>query len=139
MICPTCKSNMIVVEHHKIELDYCTNCQGVWFDFGELELWLESASLESPHQFFTNILNSSEAESPEKKRKCPICHQKMKKTIIGQQPEILIDACQQRDGLWFDGDEVGQLIRQLARKQPEKPGSQQQVTTFLGEVFQSRE
>jgi Zn-finger nucleic acid-binding protein len=62
----------------------------------------------------------------------------MKKTIIGQKPPILIDACQQGDGLWFDGGEVGQLIRQLAEKSSEKEGSQQRVITFLGEVFEAQ-
>ncbi len=139
MICPTCKSDMIVVEHRNIELDYCTNCHGVWFDSGELELLMESMELESPNQLFSDILNSPEAASPEKKRKCPLCGHKMKKTIIGEQPEILIDVCQQGDGLWFDGGEVGQLIKQLLGKPSKKGGPQQQVITFLGEVFQAQE
>ena len=135
MICPTCKSDMIVVEHNKIELDYCTNCQGVWFDSGELELLLRSMNLESHNVFLSNILSSEEAESSEKKRKCPICGQKMKKISMGQEPGILIDVCQRGDGLWFDGGELGQLTRQLARKPSEKKRSQQGVITFLGEVF----
>lgn len=62
----------------------------------------------------------------------------MKKTTIGQQPEILIDVCRQGDGLWFDGGEMEQLIRQLAKKRPGKLGSQQQIVGFLGEVFKAR-
>ena len=130
---------MIVVEHNKIELDYCTNCQGVWFDSGELELLLESVSMESSHLFLSNIIDSKETETSEKKRKCPICGQKMKKTIIGQQPEILIDVCRQEDGLWFDGGELGRLLKQLAEKSSGKAGSQQQVIAFLGEVFEAGE
>lgn len=126
---------MIVVEHENIELDYCTNCRGVWFDSGELELLLESVGLENPELFLSDILNSIEVVSSEKKRKCPICRQKMKKTIIGQQPEVLIDICWQGDGLWFDGGEVGQLIGQMPEKAPTKQGSQQQVIGFLEEVF----
>ena len=139
MICPTCKSDMIVVEHDNIELDYCINCHGVWFDSGELELLLESMELETPDLLFGDIFNSPEASSPEKKRRCPLCGQRMKKVIIGQQPQILIDACPQGDGLWFDGGEIGQLIKQLARKPSKKGDSQQQVITFLGEVFQAGE
>jgi len=138
MICPVCKSDMIVVEHSKIELDYCTSCYGVWFDSGELELLLESVSLEPSSPFLNNILGSPETRSSEKKRKCPICNKKMKKTTIGQQPEILIDVCRQGDGLWFDGGEMEQLITQLAKKRPEKLGSQQQIVSFLGEVFKAR-
>jgi len=130
---------MIVVEYNKIELDYCANCQGVWFDSGELELLLESMNLESQNVFLSNILSPEEAESSEKKRKCPICGQKMKKTGIGQEPGILIDVCQRGDGLWFDGGELGQLTRQLARKPSGKTRSQQEVITFLGEVFKPLE
>lgn len=139
MICPVCKSDMIVVEHSKIELDYCTTCQGVWFDSGELELLLESAGLESASPLLDDILSSPEVKSSEKKRRCPICGQKMRKAIIGQQDEILIDICRQGEGLWFDGSEVNQLIRLLADKSSPRPGSGQQVISFLGEVFKIQE
>ena len=130
---------MIVVEYHEIELDYCADCQGVWLDSGELELLLESMSMESSHSFLSNIIDSKEAKSSEQKRKCPVCGQKMRKTTIGPQPAILIDVCQQEDGLWFDGGELGQLLKRLAERAPEEPGSQRQVIAFLGEVFESRE
>lgn len=130
---------MIVVEHNQIELDYCTKCQGVWFDSGELELLLESMSLEGSNMLLGNIISSTETKSSEKKRRCPLCNQKMRKTTIGQQPKILIDVCRQGDGLWFDGGEVGQLIKQLISKSTEKAGSQQQVITFLGEAFKARD
>jgi len=42
MICPVCKSDMIDVEYHQIELDYCTNCHGVWFDAEELGLLFDA-------------------------------------------------------------------------------------------------
>jgi Zn-finger nucleic acid-binding protein len=136
--CPACSEPMIVVEHNQIELDYCTNCQGVWFDSEELDLLLESMNLESLNLFHNNIINFPEAKSLEKKRRCPICNQKMKKTTIGQQPEILIDVCQEGHGLWFDSGEVGQLITQLLDKPSDATDSQGRVITFLGEVFRAR-
>ena len=135
MICPVCKYDMIVVEYHNTELDYCNSCKGVWFDSGELELLLKSQGLEEPKAFFDGILNSPEAASSEKKRNCPICGHKMKKTTIGGQPEILIDICRDKHGLWFDGGEVAQLIRRLAGEHPPKRDSRGQVISFLEEVF----
>jgi len=137
MICLTCKSQMIVVEYNKIELDYCHNCKGVWFDSGELELLLESMCLENSNLFLSNVLHSAEAKTSEKKRKCPACNQKMKQVTIGREPEVLIDACQQEDGLWFDGGEVGQIVKQLVLKPSAKANSQQQIITFLGETFKA--
>lgn len=137
MICPTCKSHMIVVEHNKIELDYCTNCKGVWFDSGELGLLLRSMGLESRGLLPGNVSDAEEVKTAEKKRRCPMCGRKMKKTTVGQQPEVLIDVCKRGDGLWFDGGEVMQVVRQLAEKQPAKQGLHWQAISFLGEVFKA--
>ncbi len=139
MICPTCKSDMVVIEYNEIELDYCTNCRGVWFDSGELTLLLNSIDIEHHSHLLHDIVNIPEAKSAEDKRKCPICNRKMKKTTIGQQPEILIDVCDQEDGLWFDGGEVHQLISHLAEKQSPETDSQQDVLNYLGEVFKAQD
>ncbi len=116
MICPACRNVMIVVEYEKIELDYCTNCMGVWLDAGELELLLEKMSLDAGDLALKNILAAPEAQVTEKKRKCPICGDKMKKVNIGPEPKVLLDACRRGEGLWFDGGEVQAVIDQCARK-----------------------
>jgi len=118
MKCPVCKQLMIVVEHENIELDYCLSCSGVWFDAGELELLLETFQLEEAELSPDSILTSPEAESGEKKRRCPLCGRKMKKATVGHNPEVLIDACPQGEGLWFDKGEVVQLISHLSEKVP---------------------
>ncbi len=135
MICPACKSEMIVVEYNKIELDQCTQCHGVWFDSGELELLLKSFGLGGDDLFKGNLLHAVEAKTLEEKRKCPICSRKMLKKAIGEQPEVLIDVCQYGDGLWFDGGELTQTITQLAVKPSEKQDTPQRVVSFLGDVF----
>jgi uncharacterized protein len=139
MICPVCRDDMIVVEYHNIELDYCNSCKGVWFDSGELELLLESHSFEQTKTLLDGILNSGEAVSPEKKRNCPICGHKMKKTAIGEPPALLIDICRDEHGLWFDGGEVTQLMKHLAGKHLPEHDSREQVISFLEEVFEAPE
>ena len=139
MKCPACSNLMIVVEHEKIELDYCVNCLGVWFDAGELELLLEAMQLEETSLSLDDILTSPEVRSAEKKRKCPICGKRMKKATVAHEPEVLIDACPLGDGLWFDSGEVGQLITQLPDKPSEKSASQGRVITFLGEALRARD
>ena len=125
---------MIVVQHEDVELDYCTECQGVWFDAGELELLLDSMQLDTSKLEPGGILELPESETSEKKRRCPICRHKMKKVTIGQ-PPILIDACNQGHGLWFDGGEVDQLVAQFGRKPENVP--QGRVISFLGDVFKA--
>jgi len=139
MKCPVCRTPTIVVEHEQIELDYCPECSGVWFDAGELDLLVESMRLEDTSLSLDSVLTSPDAKSSEKKRKCPICGRKMKKATVGRNPEVLIDACDRGDGLWFDKGEVGQLITQLPDRSPGAGDSQGRVITFLGEVFQARD
>lgn len=137
MICPVCKSDMIVVEYNNIELDHCNDCHGVWFDSTELELLLKCMNIESQNMLLEDILKSAEVESSEKKRKCPICSKKMKKTTIGERPGILVDFCPQGHGLWFDGGELSQLLKHLTDKKPAGQDSQQQILSFLGETFKA--
>jgi Zn-finger nucleic acid-binding protein len=137
MICPTCREVMIVVEQDKIELDHCPNCLGVWFDAGELALMLERMGLDNGGFSLAVAIDLPEAETTEKKRRCPICGKKMKKVHIGREPKVLIDICTRGDGLWFDGGEVHQIIEQCARKPGAKAGSEERVLSFLGETFKA--
>jgi len=137
MICPTCHEVMIVVEQDKIELDHCANCSGVWFDSGELALMLERTGLDSSALSLAKITDLPEARSAEKKRRCPICGRKMRKTNIGQEPKVLIDVCPKGDGLWFDGGETRQIIEQCAEKSGAELDSENRVLAFLGDTFKA--
>ena len=135
MICPTCHNVMIVVEQENIELDYCTNCSGVWFDSGELEIMLESMGLEGSSLPMSDIFSSPEVETTEKKRRCPICSRRMRKITIGREPAVLIDVCPEGHGIWFDGGEVSELITQYAKKSSVELDSQERILTFLGDTL----
>jgi Zn-finger nucleic acid-binding protein len=137
MLCLSCKRPMIVVEYQSIELDYCTNCGGVWFDSSELELFLRSAKLENS-ELSLNVLQNYPSTSPTHGgRKCPICRRGLKEVAVGE-PAISLDICARGDGYWFDGGEVQELLTQLAQKATSKEGKPRQVFTFIGEVFQAR-
>jgi uncharacterized protein len=137
MICPVCKKDMLVVEYHNVELDFCNSCKGVWLDSGELELLLKSHGLDVAKTFLDGILGAAEAATTEKKRDCPICRRKMKKTAIGEEPPVLIDMCRDEHGLWFDGGEITQVMKHLSRKHRPEQDASEQVISFLEEVFEA--
>jgi Zn-finger nucleic acid-binding protein len=138
MICPVCRKDALIVEYNHIELDYCPNCQGVWFDAGELELLLKSAGLEEYRRYLEGIASAPEIATSEKKRKCPICRHKMKKTYIGEDKKILVDICHVGDGIWFDGGEVSHLLKALVDKSSAQ-GASQDVLAFVGDMFKFQE
>jgi len=105
--CPVCKNAMITLELEDVEIDYCTDCGGIWLDAGELEMLLDD------RQHAEKLLKSFkiDANSTEKPRKCPICLKKMQKIIVGQaEPILLIDRCRKGDGLWFDKGELQDIF-----------------------------
>ena len=94
---------MITLELEDVEIDYCTDCGGIWLDAGELELLLGEP------QKAKQLLRSFkiESQSDERIRPCPICDKKMQKIKVGSSaPVLLIDKCRRGDGLWFDRGEL---------------------------------
>ena len=107
MDCPVCKNAMITLELAEVEVDYCTDCGGIWLDAGELELLLGD-----PEQA-GQLLNSFKIDSKctEKPRKCPICLKKMQKIVVSfSTPPLLLDMCPKGDGLWFDKGELQDIL-----------------------------
>ncbi|MCP4634161.1 MAG: zf-TFIIB domain-containing protein [candidate division Zixibacteria bacterium] len=106
MECPVDKSPMIVLELNMIEIDFCTECSGIWLDSGELELLVgdteEAAAMIGSFK--------SDASSTERKIKCPICRKKMEKVIYSPSENIRIDRCVNGHGLWFDKGELHDII-----------------------------
>jgi Zn-finger nucleic acid-binding protein len=85
-----------------------------------------------------HILALPEKRIDEAVRKCPLCRKKMQKVGIGHEPEVIIDACPIEEGLWFDGGEVGQVIKHLLDKHAAGGDTEEKVVTFLGEAFKAR-
>ncbi|MHC4153978.1 MAG: TFIIB-type zinc ribbon-containing protein [Planctomycetota bacterium] len=107
MDCPVCENAMITLELADVEIDYCTDCGGIWLDVGELELLLDN-----PQQA-KQLLDSFkvDAKCSEKPRKCPICGKKMQKIVGGDStPTLLLDKCARGDGLWFDKGELQDIF-----------------------------
>lgn len=126
MDCPVCTNAMITLELEEVEIDYCTDCGGIWLDAGELEELLGQADKAA------KLLASFEADSKcaEKPRKCPICYKKMQKVIVGQsQPTLLIDKCAKGDGLWFDNGELHDIFDRA------KLDENNQIQDLLADMF----
>lgn len=128
MKCPVCKVQLIVVERHKIELDYCISCKGFWFDRGELNLLSETLGLDLIKELQTTQLN----EYSEKPRDCPLCDNRMDKIKLGQNTNVVIDKCPQGQGMWFDGGELSRIVNQ--NREISGLGNKEMIN-FLGEFL----
>ena len=127
MDCPVCKeSAMITLELNQVEIDYCTQCEGIWLDSGELEMLLGETKKAQ------ELINSFkiDTETDEKLRKCPICYKKMQKILVGSSgPKLLIDKCRKGDGLWFDKGELSDIVEKAQLDENNK------IKTLLKDMF----
>ncbi|MFC1738605.1 zf-TFIIB domain-containing protein [Planctomycetota bacterium] len=128
MDCPVCDNAMITLELADVEVDYCTDCGGIWLDAGELELLLKDAEKAA------ELLGSFEVnqQTSEKRRKCPICLKKMQKITVGTgERPLLIDKCKKGDGLWFDRGELQDIVTGAELDEDNK------IQKLLAEMFGS--
>lgn len=106
MKCPACKNTLVILEAHRIEIDYCSKCEGVWLDSGELELMIESEDEKA--KLFQSLIVVE--DSPEKKLRCPICKIKMEK-VIHKDLDTVTDKCIRNHGIWFDKGELNSILK----------------------------
>lgn len=125
MDCPVCKKSMVVLELDAVEIDHCMACGGIWLDAGELELLLDAASERNA------VLGSlvPDKEIKEKKRRCPICLKKMEKVSCGKDKKVLIDKCRKNHGLWFDRNELCEVISRASLDKNNK------IVAMLSDMF----
>jgi len=128
MKCPACDELMIVLELEEIEIDYCTECEGIWLDGGELELLLEEVSEKEELLASFKVDDSSD----ETKIRCPICIKKMEKVLVGKENKILLDRCKNHHGLWFNRGELYEVVKLGSIDEENK------ILTLLKEIFKHK-
>jgi Zn-finger nucleic acid-binding protein len=120
--CPVCKSSMVILEFHGVEVDYCPSCHGIWLDQGELELLLDVKG---------KPLDLSDIPSAQKgERRCPRCHKKMQKGFFPG-TGVEVDICPRDNGLWLDKGELLTIARSQASGE-----AVEKVSNFFSSLFQ---
>ena len=123
MECPRCFSELVVVEAKQVELDWCPDCGGVWFDEGEAELLLGRKRPLS--ELFT-----APDETTDPVLKCPRCSERLTKVSLGK---TLLDKCPRGHGIWFDRGEITSL------KEASEDEESKRIVEYLIETFCSPE
>lgn len=126
MHCPACDEPMVVLEYEEVEVDFCTECSGVWLDEGELELLL---GLEEP-EVASLISSGQDVAIDEAKRACPACDAEMLKEAFGADPPIVVDCCPHSHGLFFDKGELAEVIEHA-----QEFAGGREISEFLRDIF----
>ena len=116
LICPRCDIALeeITLEMEQdLDLERCPECQGLFFDPGELEFMLDQ-SVKHVLQIDHNKLAALSEESTigrMKNRyvKCPHCTDLMNYYNYGGRSGVIVDWCKPH-GIWLDGGELKRLL-----------------------------
>jgi hypothetical protein len=115
MNCPNDNEYLQKMLFHDVEVDYCPQCLGVWFDKDELrlakddkdknlnwadvDLWRDKGSFQVAHS----------------KRLCPVDRTRLVETRYDNS-RIKVDFCKMCNGIWLDRGEFKQIINYLKNK-----------------------
>jgi len=101
-VCPKCDTGLFIVKFKSIEVDYCERCRGVWLDAGELEQLAGGP-----------LLGFQQLSGPAGKHLCPRCDQRLCELTVDS--DLTLDRCPRGHGLWFDANELQQLLSKFGR------------------------
>ena len=126
-VCPKCDVKLFILKFHAIEVDFCENCRGIWLDAGELEQLMTATGAVPDHPLL-KILDQPDTVSQGQKHLCPRCDEPLHELTIDTR--LTLDRCPRGHGLWFDADELQQLLA-LA---PESTGAMRTIE-YLNDIF----
>ena len=116
MKCPNCKNKILKKAEYKgIQLDYCGDCQGIWFERNELRQvkdkedeflrWVDVDPWEDETKF--KISESSKS--------CPVCEMPLY-TIKYDGFDVEVDLCNICHGIWLDKGEFDKIIEYMKER-----------------------
>lgn len=105
-ICPKCDVGLFILHFKEVDVDFCERCRGLWLDAGELEelLTRTGAAADDPLLKFQTQTGSVSAG---RKHLCPRCDEPLHEINVRS---LTLDHCPHGHGLWFDEDELRQLL-----------------------------
>lgn len=107
MKCPRCDVELKATEPGKpafITLDICPDCNGAWFDKGELDRLDESVWVDAEQE-----IEMREAAGNHAGLKCPSCAAMLQAISPVDADELIVDRCSGCAGLWLDDGELEKM------------------------------
>jgi|ERR1017187_8482661 Zn-finger nucleic acid-binding protein len=142
-VCPKCDVPLFILHFKDIEIDFCNHCQGLWLDAGELEALMQQTGA-STHDPLLKFQQQSGIQPNGRPHLCPRCDAPLHEIQAGSVDPVLseaegshapltLDKCPRGHGLWFDADELQQLLSMF----PTESGAGKTID-YLNELFTTK-
>ena len=115
MDCPNKHQSLEKVLFHNVEVDYCSECLGVWFDQNELE-WARDAKDQQLNWVDFDIWrDKGRFKISSSDKRCPVCRIPFVE-VRYDDSNVKIDFCKMCRGMWLDRGEFKQIMIYLKKK-----------------------
>lgn len=110
-VCPKCDVPLFILHFKEIEVDFCHRCRGLWLDAGELEALLHRAGARADDPLL-RFQRQNGIEPKVRPHLCPRCDAALHEIQVQHAgaTTLTLDKCPRGHGLWFDADELQQLL-----------------------------
>ncbi len=98
--CPECGVPMGMATLLDFEFECCRQCEGLWFDPGELRS-LTGFDKDIPSDDLTSRLSG---------RRCPVCAEEMTEFVFLTPFNLLVDQCRRGHGLYLQEREINRVF-----------------------------
>jgi len=130
MNCPKCEHELVSLEKHNIEVDFCEKCKGMWLDYEELDQ-LEDISYNQDC-YKGSLLSRKEGVS----FKCPKCEELLVQFKY-RFNDLTLEYCPDGHGFWLDEGEdvrVLELMKQREKDMDRTFRAEAQFFDFLNSL-----
>ena len=110
-VCPKCDVPLFILHFRDLDVDFCHRCRGVWLDAGELEAIMKRTGAQTPGPLL-KLLNQPGVEPKEHPHLCPRCDTALHEIQFERagSPPLTLAKCPRGHGLWFNDQELQQLL-----------------------------
>ncbi len=115
MDCPNKHGQMQKALFHNVEVDYCAECLGIWFDNGELALAKNDSDKQLNWLDFDIWRDKGKFQLLPTERRCPSCRIPLVH-VMYDNSNVKIDFCKHCQGIWLDRGEFKQIMIYLKKK-----------------------
>jgi len=115
MFCPRCRKKLEKAIFYNLEVDYCPQCFGMFFEEDELRLAKDARDKNLRWLDIDLWKNKKLFKISYGIRLCPACRLPLYEVYYGDS-KIIIDVCNLCQGIWLDRGEFKKLIEYLKEK-----------------------
>ena len=112
MLCPACRENLEKSLFYGVEVDYCQQCLGVWFEEDELRQAKDEKDRDLRWLDINLWKDETNFEISAGQRLCPSCRMPLYQVGYGESG-IFVDVCNLCHGIWLDRGEFRKIIAYL--------------------------